>query len=628
MRCLSRVAPSIRARGADERGAVFVLASIAVVVAVGAAALSVDIGSIASRKRDVRKVADLAALDVATNLPIIVTAPSPTAEARDVLIDSADRNGLVLASDPRTTLAAVLGEYANKTFTACGAPLGVETIDAATADAAILTGLCRPNAVRATAADVAPRYFAYFAGESVVDASAIAARGATQSTTPGTPGVPGTPGTRDNHATVSAGSFVARAEADTDPVLRNRLLPRVLRGLFGTGADSTFDAISYRGLAASEITLEALRQSLVANGTTSAGTVDVLLDTQLTLDSLLDAAAAANVLQGGDSTATANLDTLASLAAASTTTRSFFFRDVVDIELGQPDATGSARLNVLDLVTIAAQVANGDNLIDIPLASADLPAGIESATVKATIIEPPMSATGPVTTVVTTSQVRFQLDMVLSDTVPVLLLTESKVRLPMVVEAGKATGTITNIFNPDDLDPTQQQVDVHTRTSGAYAGIGLLDDSALRNPLPDDLPQVDMLLSTLATTTSGFRETTVSECEDDLAFVHPFLPGNPGYTKSVGCSALDLPVPLADPVTGIDGSVLGSVLGDTNAAINNALQPANRLIDQLTAAFGITVGGADVTISDVVPTTVTGSPPVPGSPGTTVTGQSGPVLVK
>ncbi|HEV2768266.1 MAG TPA: hypothetical protein VGV63_11255, partial [Acidimicrobiales bacterium] len=84
----------------------------------------------------------------------------------------------------------------------------------------------------------------------------------------------------------------------------------------------------------------------------------------------------------------------------------------------------------------------------------------------------------------------------------------------------------------------------------------------------------------------------------------------------------------ADPVTGIVGSVLGSALGDTNAAINRALGPVNRLVDQLSAGFGITVGGADVTIHDVQAIRTTGSPPVPGVPGPTITGHSDPVLVR
>ncbi|MDP8988214.1 MAG: hypothetical protein M3N11_07695 [Actinomycetota bacterium] len=606
-----------------------VVASVALVTLMAAAALSVDLGATASRNRDVRKVSDLAALDATTNLSDIVASPSPAAAAHAAVRESAVRNGLALdPAEPRTDIFAVLGTYEDGTFTACGAPLGVDVIDDATADAAILTGACEPNAVRAQTAGVAPRYFAFFAEDRVVDAASIAARARLLSTS-ADPGTPGTPGTRDNVATISAGSFVARAQYESDPVLGNPLLPEVLRGLLGNVSSiGSFDAIGYRGLGASEVSLDVLRQTLVANGATSAGTVDELLDAQVTLASLYSATADALVLEGGSSAVTADVSSLASLAATSTTTGAFRFGDLLDVELGQPGSTGAAQVNVLDLVASAAQAANGDNLIDIELTATDLPAEIASATVKATIIEPPVMATGPVGTKVTTSQVRMQLDLVLTETVPVLLLTHSQVRLPVVVEAGAATAQITNIFNPDAVDSSQQQVDVHTRTAGGYAGIGMVGDADLRNALPSTLPQVDMLVSGLATTVSVERELRAAECEQELAFVHPFDPSNPGYTQSVGCDAFDLPVPLADPVTGVLETLLSTVVGDTNAAIDRALTPLNLLVDQLAAGLGITVGGADVTIHDVQAVTVTGTPPVPGSPGPTITGNFDPALVR
>lgn len=609
----------------DQHGSVMVLSAIAVVVAMGAAALSVDIGAMAAQKREVRKIADLAALDATTNLSRIISDPltlSKTAAVQDVVEKSAARNGLVLDStDPRTSLNVVLGKYVAGSFTVCSdleIPL-----------------LCMPNSVRVTATDVAPRYFAFFAEEGVVNAVATAAR-ASGRTTSGGPGTPGTPGTQDNVATISAGSFVARAEFDTDPVIGNPLLPRVLRGLLGNSAGvvSSFDAISYKGLATQEVTLEALRQSLEANGVASVGTVDEMLDAEMELDTFYDAVADAVVLSGGNSAVAADLQDLATLAAASTTTGTFRFGDFFDVEAGQPDTTGAAQVNVLDLVTSAAQVANGDNLIDIDLAGA-LPGEIANADLSATIIEPPVIATGPVGTRVQTSQVRFQLNLVLDEEArasSILGLLSSDVRLPLVVEAGNATAEITNIFNPPL--PSQQQVDVATKTSAAYVGIGelpLVED--LRNSLPPTLPQVDLLLDGVLTSVTSPKSSAVAECEDDIAFLSPFDPANAFYTQTVGCDVLDLPATLTDPVTqvlggGLLNSLLSALLGDVNDIINDALGPIEQLVDQLTAGFGITVGGADVTVHDVEATTVTGSPAVPGVPGPTTTAEDFAVLVK
>ncbi|HWI05760.1 MAG TPA: pilus assembly protein TadG-related protein, partial [Acidimicrobiales bacterium] len=79
----------VRARRHEERGAILVLSTVGLVLAMIAAGLAIDLGRIAQAARDDQRIADLAALDAARVAP----ADYPIAAAA-----SAARNGL--PSDP------------------------------------------------------------------------------------------------------------------------------------------------------------------------------------------------------------------------------------------------------------------------------------------------------------------------------------------------------------------------------------------------------------------------------------------------------------------------------------------------------------------------------------------------
>jgi uncharacterized membrane protein len=65
-------------RDADERGAILILASVGMVIAMIAAGLAIDIGRLAQSAREDQKIADLAALDAvrgaATDYQTLATA--------------------------------------------------------------------------------------------------------------------------------------------------------------------------------------------------------------------------------------------------------------------------------------------------------------------------------------------------------------------------------------------------------------------------------------------------------------------------------------------------------------------------------------------------------------------------
>jgi Flp pilus assembly protein TadG len=74
----------------DEGGTVIVLASVAMLVLLGSAALAVDVGVHAAQKRQVVTAVDAAALAGARHLP------DDPAQAKAAAIDFAQRNGLTL----------------------------------------------------------------------------------------------------------------------------------------------------------------------------------------------------------------------------------------------------------------------------------------------------------------------------------------------------------------------------------------------------------------------------------------------------------------------------------------------------------------------------------------------------
>ena len=85
----------------DERGVMLPIVAISMVALIGATSLTIDVGRLANRQRDLQAVADVVALDAAGAL---VGADLPTLVAGDfddTLVESAERNGVRLESAPQ-----------------------------------------------------------------------------------------------------------------------------------------------------------------------------------------------------------------------------------------------------------------------------------------------------------------------------------------------------------------------------------------------------------------------------------------------------------------------------------------------------------------------------------------------
>ena len=183
-------------RPRDERGAILIISTIGVVVAVIATALSVDLGRLAQERRRNQKVADLAALDAVHD----IVNRQARAEA------SAAANNF--PTGPGYSVVADLGKMVGGAF----------QVDAA------------GDAVRVTV--TSPFDNAFVPGSRGVSATAVA--------------------TVKEEAGFSIGSSVGRLDGSVNAPLMNRILEPLVGASSGT---FTFDGPSYRGLSSGAVKL-------------------------------------------------------------------------------------------------------------------------------------------------------------------------------------------------------------------------------------------------------------------------------------------------------------------------------------------------------------------------------------
>jgi uncharacterized membrane protein len=253
-------------------------------------------------------------------------------------------------------------------------------------------------------------------------------------------------------------------------------------------------------------------------------------------------------------------------------------------------------------------------------------------------------------------------DLTLAETVPItstlgVRLGSATVRLPVALDAGRATATVTDMTcsGTDGLSPAVE-VRVRAVTDILRAAVGTASAQALLAPdftgalTPAQVVNVAGLVSATASSSAVVPGTGPGGVA--LSFQPVFDDDN---TKTIGGQdptavgnplPADLSVPLGGPNLSLGVNLLGvgvSASFGSNLAntINAALGPANQLVDDLASGLGLKLGGADVTVfeglcnqvpgaAEILPTP--GTPGSPGSPGTPPAGSGSdqriPVLVK
>ncbi|EMR12219.1 hypothetical protein MPL1_11388 [Methylophaga lonarensis MPL] len=325
-----------------QRGAIGLLGILTLLLAVLFAALVIDTGRLMLEQRRLQMVADMAVLD----------ASSGAGHCGDGSLQSAQLLAQQSAANhhhmtqPSDTLDVRLGTLST------GAGGLRQFVD---------SNASMASAVRVTAGRSVPASF--FAGgllgnDVTLSATAVAERRAI--------------------AGFSAGSMLLGL-SDSDAALLNLLLTGIL------GSPVNLSLLSYQGIASTQISLADL-----VSASATAGSVEQLLNTNMNVAELLHLYADA-VGQGAADVAV--IAAMQSLAAASVDTLNLTIGDLLDVTTDSPEQAAEADINLLDLLTTTALVANGGQALLLPL-DLTLP-GIASISSQLTVTEPPQIAIGP-----------------------------------------------------------------------------------------------------------------------------------------------------------------------------------------------------------------------------------------
>ncbi len=497
----------------NDRGAVMVIAVGAVVMALAAAALGVDLGRVEVEKRSDQNVADLAALDAARAVGFILNTTDQagyTTAAQSAAVASAARNGFSGAG--KTVTATVGSMDTNNSFVTTGT-----------------------SAVRVVTSSSVK--YAFRPGSKTLTATAVAFVGSPI-------------------AAFSVGSTLANldtSKSQLDPMLRTWL---------GSGSLS---AVSYNGLAGSNLSLSALQTALLAQGM-SVGTTQQLLDQSLTLAQLFSATASALTTQGKNVAAAEVNDIINASITNSTKVK---LSDLLDVSAPTDSAALAGEFNVYQLVTGSAQVANGTSFVSVPLTGINL-LGLAGVTLSASVIQPAQTGIGPVGTTASNAQVALKttVNVGLGALLPVVNVT-------LTYTAGNALGTLTSIVC--GASPSISVSDYSSGVSVSGIGATILGDMTITSSIAATSP-----------TTLSFSNPT--------EFSPSYLGKHVGATTT-GLNLASVTV-TGTGATAVLQPLLQAALPTTLSTLDTALQP---VIRPLLRGLGIEVAQTDVEALGIYP---------------------------
>lgn len=520
-----------------EQGAILIVATVGMVIAMIASGLAIDLGRLAQAARESQKVADMAALDAVRVLPGAFDQTDPlsvTMAARG----SATRNQFPY-STPGYNLVVSWAPTVSGPFSSLPADLATAQV------------------VRVQATKPHSNAFPFLGGRTSMSRSAVAEK--------------------QNVAGFTIGSSLVSINSSTSTLL-NPILSQWL------GGTVNLSLVSWQGLAGGRVTLAALRTALLDMGV-SAGSVSQMLNADLTLAQIYQATATA--LTAGGDTANANILNALRLQAVSATTVKL--GQMIQVEQGAEDAALGAQLNVLQMVTGSAQVANGSNTVSVPNVGITVP-NVSSLAMSLKVIEGPKTYIGTAGAGphVTTGQVELTLTPQIN-VVNLLGLVKVTGAFPVELHAAGATGTLKSVACPSKNI-------VVTADPAAFAGA--LKSSAL---------EVTSLLNLhLLTVNQSNVTSAIDGPAQDLSFTYnaEFSPPN-NFSKHMGSQPLGLQSLNSISGTTTDVNLLGlATLGLSSGGVLSAvLSTLDTVVGDLDAnvltplfkALGIDIGGADVT---------------------------------
>lgn len=525
----------------SERGAILVLSAAGMVVALIASALAIDIGRLAQAAREDQKIADLAALDA-------VRGDVPQFQA--LAEDSARRNGFPVGQ-AGYSIVAVEGVKLNGTT--CQAVPGA-------------------GSACVTATSPHSNNFPFVGGRDSMTRAGVASE-------------------------TAFGGFSIGSSLATIDTSRSAILNRVLGGML-RGSNLSLSAVGWQGLVNGDVTLEALRTQLASSGFT-VGSVSELMTADLTMNQLLTATAGALNNEGGAANV-ALATQLLSLAGSVTNTSQISLGDFMEVASGADNTALASNLNVLQLVTASAQVANGNAFIDIPDIGITV-GNVLSTRVRLQVIQGPQFYFGPVGGSRSTAQIDLTVTPKLNLPVSVAGLAGVTVTndLPVRITGAGATGTLTAATCGTGAGIT---VNIDPTAFAGSATASLNARVSLSVPLLGTIPIADVTVPTTNVTPTTDGGAT------DRFFSHPTeFPPPDGTTtsKHAGSNPLGLDaltqITAGTPTVQLLGvTPLPIPVGNVVTAVLNALDPVLALVDTnvltpLLDVLGLDIGSADVT---------------------------------
>ncbi len=530
---------SARRRG--ESGVIAIVTSlITCFTLVPLAAVAVDIGVQRVARRDIQSVADMVSLDLARQLDGR-TAQVIQGGLQNLADKSAGRNSA--AGTDVIVVTAELGVVDEAAF------------DPADPDAYFtpVSGTAVPNAVKVRASTAVD--FSLRSGKGKVWRTSIAKS--------------------QKYACFSIGSFALNMNsADSAFVRRSALLNHLINDSLN------LSAISYTGLANSKITLRGLATNL------GVGTPSELASlSNLSLNRLFLASAQVLQSEGGEAVdvtllnqlATANLSALAHVTLG----------DVLDLHTA-PEAALDATVNVLDLVSAAAFVANGTNALTIPTLTAGIP-NVASVTASLKVIEKPQDGCHQVGDTVRTAQVDLDITFNLLN-LNVLALVVAETKFSVHVSLAEAIGTLTNIDCGTpygiDLSVASSLSQVSTHLEITLKSLGL------------PIATVDVMPTTNAPAATNTIQFRYPPDAYDVAK----STGSGVALSTISLTTADITV-LSLPFGVTTGGLLTGIMGTIVTPIVNPLiaNTNSILVGPLADLLGLNLAGADVFVHEPPP---------------------------
>lgn len=529
--------PDAGSANPGHRGTVLPLVAVMSALTVGAAALAVEIGRTGDTRHGLQSTSALAAVDA---VRVVDSRPTSSLQAlvEDAALASAARNGHGSDHDRLIVDLGVL-DPAGRFDVA-----GPEDI---------------PTAVRVTAERRLD--YLFMPGGRTISWTSVA-------------------GDSGGLAGVELGAFAAAVTGPNVAAL-NALLGAQL------GGPVDLDLARFRHLA--EATVSPAELAAVAG----VESTDDLLARDVTPSEFLDLLIEAMDARG-DRRALATIGPLSTLRAAARTAGATRAGAVpagrlLGIGPGEGAHWADAELAVGDLVRATAnEAARGQVLtLDVPVEAP----GVESATVKAVVIDKGHQRFGGAGTFVEGTQLRLYIELDLG------AVLGQPVRVPVSFDVARPSATIEAIScSPDGVG---RAVTATVDPALAQARLGVLTDTQLRAwaaPAPAtvlELPGVARIDGSAAVRTDAVYRTVVLPAPFGLD--HGTRIAGKGAGAAVVLDGLDLSlVPLAESGSGLDPDTL------VRPRIEAALAALPPTIAQLVAAAGLTAGGADMAVVQVM----------------------------